>query len=245
MRRIIAASLLLMAMTVSAKANAPVRGYLDESGLPDLTLVLPAPPEPGSPRAEADRAIFEQSRSLKDTPRWALATADVTGSSFDHFACALGVRLTPQQAPALNDLLDRAGRDRSVVVDAKRHYQTERPWVGNDLPICEPRTEHLAGNGDYPSGHAAHGQHVAMILAAIAPDRSTQLLARGRAFGESRWVCGSHSQSAAEAGTMAGSVIFAAELNAPDFRADLERTRTELAALRAAATGTPEGCPAS
>ncbi|HUD30163.1 MAG TPA: phosphatase PAP2 family protein [Novosphingobium sp.] len=104
------------------------------------------------------------------------------------------------------------------------------------------RAAHLAGNGDYPSGHSAHGQHVALILAAIAPDRATQLLARGREYAESRWICGSHTQSATEAGLLSGSAIFAAELNSAEFRADLERARTELAALRAGHKGDPAAC---
>lgn len=50
------------------------------------------------------------------------------------------MRVGDEEAPALNRLLARSGEDRSVVSDAKRHYQTRRPFIGNDLPICEPRT---------------------------------------------------------------------------------------------------------
>ncbi len=46
----------------------------------------------------------------------------------------------------------------------------------------------MAGNPDYPSGHSAHGGHVAMILAELAPQRSDALYARGREFAESRYV---------------------------------------------------------
>lgn len=85
--------------------DAPVRGYLAPAARPDLTKVLAAPPQPGSPRALADAAIFDQSRALKDTPRWALATDDVNGSFYHHYAQALGVTLTPEQAPILTALL--------------------------------------------------------------------------------------------------------------------------------------------
>ncbi|MAW99241.1 MAG: phosphatidic acid phosphatase [Sphingomonas sp.] len=241
-KRATALVLALGCLTGFAQADS---GYLAPGDRPDLTQILPPPPAPGSARAEADRRIYVESRKLKGSPRWQRATDDVSGSQFDHFACALGIRLTKEEAPVLTRLLDRAGADRSVVGDAKRHWQTQRPWIGNDLPICEPRTDHLAGNGDYPSGHAAHGEHVAMILAAIAPDRKTQLLARGREFGDSRWICGSHSQSAAQAGTLSGAVIFAAEMNSAAFRADLERARAELARLRAEPHAAPEPCGAN
>lgn len=235
------AALLLVASAAATQES--VQGYLSPAERPDLTRILPPPPLPGSPQAAADLDTFRSSRALQGSPRWQQATADVTGDMFDHFACALGVRLTRDQAPALQRLLDRSGQDRSVVSDAKLHYSTVRPWVGNDLPICEPRTEHLKNNGDYPSGHAAHGQHVAMIFAALAPSRKTQLLARGRAFGDSRWICGSHSRSAVEAGLHAGAAIFAAEQASAEFRADLERARGEVATALAGAKQPPAGCP--
>ena len=163
-----------------------------------------------------------------------LATHDVTGDAYDHFAEALGVRLTRETAPVLTALLDRAGDDRSVVGDAKTHWGTKRPYIGTDQPICEAKTEHLAGNPDYPSGHSAHGAHVAMILAELAPQRADALYARGRAFAESRYICGSHSYSAVEAGIQSGMVIYGAEQRSDVFRRDMEAARAEVQAALAA-----------
>jgi hypothetical protein len=218
--------------------NAPAKGYLPPEQRPDLTRILAAPPLIGSPRAVADAAIFDQSRALKDTPRWTLATADVNGAMFDHFADALGVRLTPASAPVLAALLERAGDDRSVVGVAKTHWSTRRPYLDKkDAPICEAKSDHLAGNPDYPSGHSAHGMQVAMILAELAPSRADALYARGRDYAESRWICGSHSVSATEAGMQSGAVIYAAEHVSPFFRQDMEAARAEVdAALARAST---------
>lgn len=219
---------------LEAQPGAPVNGYLPPAQRPDLTLILAAPPAAGSPRAVADAAIFDQSRSLKDSPRWKRATDDVDGSTYDHFAQALGVQLTPAQVPILTALLERAGEDRSVVGIAKTHWATQRPYLGKiDAPICEAKSEHLAGNPDYPSGHSAFGMHVAMILAELAPDRADALYARGRDYAESRWICGSHSISATEAGMLSGAVIYAAEHASPMFRQDMDAARAELAAALA------------
>nr|WP_235519231.1 MULTISPECIES: phosphatase PAP2 family protein [unclassified Caulobacter] len=218
-------------LAIEALAGAPQRGYLAPAARPDLTKVLAPPPAPGSPRALADAAIFDQSRALKDTPRWALATADVKGTAFEHFATALGVRLTPESAPILNALLERAGDDRSVVGLAKDHWGTKRPYIGKDAaPICEAKSDHLAGNPDYPSGHSAFGEHVAMILAEVVPSRADALYARGREYAESRWICGSHTVSATEAGLVSGAVIYGAEHRSEAFRRDIEMARTEVAA---------------
>jgi membrane-associated phospholipid phosphatase len=216
-------------MALEALPGAPASGYLAPQARPDLTKVLAPPPATGSPRAIADAAIFDQTRALKDTPRWALATADVDGSVYEHFADALGVRLTPQTAPVLTALLERAGEDRSVVGLAKTYWGTKRPYIGKDAsPICEVRSDHLAGNPDYPSGHSAHGEHVAMILAELAPSRAHALYARGREYAESRYVCGSHTFSATEAGLQAGAVIYAAEHASPIFKQDMVMARAEM-----------------
>ncbi len=225
-------------LALEALPGAPARGYLQPKARPDLTKILAPPPATGSPRAVADAAIFDQTRALKDTPRWALAVSDVNGHMYDHFAQALGVRLTPQAAPILTALLERAGEDRSVVGLAKTHWATRRPYLGKDSSaICEAKSDHLAGNPDYPSGHAAHGEHVAMILAELAPSRADALYARGREYAESRYVCGSHTFSAAEAGLQAGAVIYAAEQSSAIFQRDMDMARAELdAALGSTAT---------
>lgn len=225
-------------LAVELVGDAPVRGYLAPQARPDLTTVLAPPPQAGSARDKANGEIFRETRALRGSARWALATADVDGDKYDHFAEALGVRLTPEQAPVLSALIDRSGDDRSVVGLAKDHWGTRRPYLGTDLPICEARTDHLAGNPDYPSGHAAHGMHIAMILAELAPQRADALYARGRAFGESRFICGSHSYSAAEAGILSGAVIYGAEQRSGTFRRDMEAARAEVqAALARARTG--------
>jgi len=218
-------------LALEALSGAPARGYLAPEDRPDLTTILAPPPQAGSPRALADAAVFDQTRRLKDTPRWALATADVQGHMYDHFTQALGVRLTPQSAPILTALLERAGEDRSVVGLAKTHWGSPRPYIGkSDAPICEPKSDHLAGNPDYPSGHSAHGEHVAMILAELAPSRADALYARGRDYAESRYVCGSHTFSATEAGLQAGALIYAAEHVSVEFRRDMDMARAEVAA---------------
>lgn len=221
--------------------GAPAQGYLAPAQRPDLTKVLAEPPAAGSPRAIADAAIFDESRALKDTPRWKRAADDVSGSTYKHFEQALGVRLTEAETPILTALLARAGEDRSVVGVAKIHWGTRRPYIGKpDAPVCEAKSAHLAGNPDYPSGHSAFGMHAAMILAEVAPSRADALYARGRDYAESRWICGSHSVSAAEAGMQSGAVLYAAEHASPFFRRDLEAARAEVdAAFAKAAAGRP------
>lgn len=219
-----------------AAAEAP-RPYLATVPVPDLMQILPPPPTPGSPGNIADRAIFRETRALKGSDRWAVATRDVTDDRFTTFACAIGMQLDAKTAPATTRVFDRIGS--GMLVDPVKHgYATRRPYLDDDQPICEPKTAHLAGNGDYPSGHTTNGWSTALLLAELMPTRATAILARGRAFGESRYICGSHSRSAVEAGYMSGSVLVATLHAAPDFRRDMDAARAELAALSSSAPPT-------
>jgi acid phosphatase (class A) len=87
---------------------------------------------------------------------------------------------------------------------------------------------------DYPSGHATWGWTVGLILAKAQPQRADAILARARAYGESRVVCGVHNASSVEAGRINAEGLVAALETAPDFRADLAAVRAELDAARAA-----------
>lgn len=222
------------------QVGTPPSGYLSAEATPDGLRILPPPPQPGSAVARADRAVFDETRALAGTPRWQVAKSDVESGAFGHFACALGVRLTTENAPVLARLLDRTSTA-GVVDPVKRTYQAPRPYLGTKAPVCQSRTAALAANGDYPSGHAAGGWMEALILAELAPDRATEILARGRAFGESRYICGAHSRSAVEAGWMAGAAAAAALHGSAEFRADLDAARAELAKVRATAPAPDAG----
>lgn len=223
-------SLSLLCAAPLAAADAP-RPYLADVPRPDLMRVLPPPPVPGSAEDVADRGIFRRTRALQGTDRWTVATLDVTDDRFTTFACAMGMTLDARRAPALARVFTRMGGV-DLVAPVKRAYARRRPYLDDDRPICEPKTAHLAGNGDYPSGHATGGWVTALVLAELMPDRATPILARGRSYGESRYICGSHSASAVEASFIAGSAIVAALHVSTAFRSDMDAARSEIARLR-------------
>ena len=55
---------------------------------------------------------------------------------------------------------------------------------------------------------------------------------RARSIGESRVVCGVHYLSDVEEGRTNGSALVAALHSSPEFRADMEKARAEVAAAR-------------
>ena len=161
MSRVLAGLLLGGVLVAAVEASRP---YLDAVPLPDMMRILPPPPAPGSPRNVADRAIFRATRAVQGSERWAVATRDVTDDSFTTFACASGMLLDAKVAPATARVFARIGS--GVLIDpVKQGYATRRPYLDDDRPICEPKTAHLAGNGDYPSGHTTNGWSTALLLA--------------------------------------------------------------------------------
>jgi acid phosphatase (class A) len=230
-----------------AAADAAPTSYLADRE-PDVLAALPQPPADGTPGDQADLAIFKQTRALKGSARWVLATsdADIRGLVGD-FDCAIGAHLSKDTAPKLFALLGHAAPDINAAFNTpKDFYKRPRPFQRQAGEICTPeQTAGLEKSWDYPSGHATWAWAVGLILTRTAPDRASQILARARAFGESRVVCGVHDASAVEAARVAGDTVFAALEGEAAFQADLGGARTEIAALRASgAKPDPVACKA-
>jgi acid phosphatase (class A) len=249
--RLSAVSIFALASVFAQQTTPPAgvrAGYLKPSDTPDVArIVLPAP-ETDDPRFIADMSIFRATRALEGSARWALAQADDNVSIaglFQAFRCALGVTLTRENAPKVTALVTRANIDSSAASRLlKDLYQHKRPFQVAEGNVClsSQGKAALEKSPDYPSGHTTAAWETGLILAELAPSAATDLMARARAFGQSRVVCGVHNESAVEAGWMTATLIFAAQVANPDVRADLAEARAELDKLRADLKAKPDGC---
>lgn len=217
----------------AAPAVVPVTPYLTPEDL-DTYKILPPAPVAGTTRYEADRTVFLQTRKLEGTARWDMAKGD--DNSFGiikGMSCALGAELTEQNAPKTYQMFRRVGRDASLTTNRPKDvYQRKRPYLIDEGNICINKSDALAKSPDYPSGHNTWGWTVGLLLAEIAPDRATSIMARARAFGESRLVCGVHNMSAVHMGWANGSMMVAALHGKPEFLKDLDAVKKEVAAAR-------------
>jgi acid phosphatase (class A) len=221
--------------------------YLPRGGAPDSLAILPAPPAPGSAAQARDDEAARAAQTLNGSPRWALAATDADLSlpnAARAFACALGVEITEAGTPHTYTLLRRSMADVGLsTYPTKTKYQRTRPFVVTSTPTCTPDSEEfLRHDGSYPSGHSAVGWGWALVLAEAAPDRQNQILARGRAFGQSRVVCNVHWLSDTEEGRVMASATVARLHDSAEFRADMESARAEIAAVRAAGTAPAASC---
>lgn len=234
---------LLPAAWLITGASAQDRAGFLTPGTFDVTRVIEPAPRRGDPRDQADRRTFRATRALRGTPRWQLAASDVETSPaamMRKFSCAAGIELTPQNAPKLADLVRRASLDTvGQTSAAKDRFARARPFTIDRGPICQPisalrdrRTGRISY--DYPSGHTTLGWTWALVLTAALPDRGQDILARGRAYGESRMICGAHNRSAVEAGLQSATATMAVVATTPAYQAALAAVRDELSGLQRA-----------
>ena len=221
------------AATLAAAPAPKVEGYLKPGMIPDGVAILPPPPAAGSPAEARDRDAFVQTRKAQGTPRWNAAAHDneiAPETVLADFDCATGAHLGRANTPTLQRIFARVRIDLGPVIGPpKDFYHRPRPFVGTGSPICIAETDELRKSPDYPSGHSTYGWASALILAEIDPAHATAILSRGRAYGESRVVCGVHTPAAVSAGRDNGALLVAALHASPAFRRDVEAARRELA----------------
>jgi acid phosphatase (class A) len=221
-------------------------GYLGEQRLPDFRVFLPPPPAAGSPLAAADAAIFGETRKLENGPRWQLAANDDRinlKALLEDFGCSAGLNLSSVDAPAITRVLVRSSADLFPLVGAaKDAYKRPRPFLEHEGPICVMPSEELTSSPSYPSGHAATGWLYALLLAEIDPAHADAIVQRGRAYGESRVVCGVHYYSDIEAGRTTASALVAALHGAPEFETDIASARAEMFSLHGRAQPEAAAC---
>lgn len=203
---------------------------------PDALRFVAPPPAPGSLSQRIDDLAYQQGKALRQGPRGALAVADADLKSpraVQAFACALGVNVSAERTPHLDMLLRRSLNDAGLTTfRAKDHYARQRPFRQNGEASCTPADEARLKADSYPSGHAAIGMTWGLVLIQVAPERTESLMARGLAYGDSRWICGVHWRSDVQAGQLAGAAAFARLQAEPLYRQQLALAQQEVAAAR-------------
>ena len=218
------------------RASLP-SGYLPQGGAPDSLDLLPPPPAAGSAAQARDDEAARQAQAMQGGPRWRQAVQDAElkfPAAAEAFSCALGIEVSEAATPALYRMLGKTMVDVGLsTYPTKNKFRRPRPFVATSTSTCTPDEEDfLRKDGSYPSGHSAIGWGWALVLAEAAPDHADTILARGRAFGQSRVVCNAHWLSDTEEGRLMASATVATLHASAEFRADLAAASREITAAR-------------
>lgn len=234
--------------TGDAAAQKPQRlsaGYLPRGTAPDSLVFNPEPPSAGSAMMARDEEGARNAIAQRGTPRWEQAKIDAdlfAPSTTDVFSCSVGFKISDQTTPKLNALLRKTAADFAMAsYPTKRRYQRARPFMVNNEATCTPQDEGmLRQDGSYPSGHSAIGYGWGLVLSQVVPDRTAQLVARGRSFGDSRRVCNVHWLSDIEEGRVVATAVFARLQSDEAYRKDVAEAAQEITALRATTPSAPD-----
>ena len=222
------------ALQEQKKAKKKAEPYLDEDELPDATVFLPAPPVDGSPILAADTLMyFYAKKHLRAGERGQRAiregTTDVDTMAL-MFSRAFGHRLSEETTPKTLHLLRRCIRTFRLSASApKATYMRLRPFVyyreSTMMPAYDAEARHT---GSYPSGHSIRGWGMALVLAALHPERQNEILLDGYEWGQSRVISGFHWQSDVDASRMLAAACFARLQDSEEYRKDFAAALEEL-----------------
>ena len=219
-----------------------VAGYLDEAAVRSLGAdFTPSPVYP-----DAEQAIFDSVEPGAD--RWWLAIAHAElrpPEAAQHFDCILGTRLAEKPRPGLTRLMNRLLIDSARVANALAEGERRRRplAVRTELQPCVRMDPTVRDSPSWPAGGAVAGAAYGEMFAALAPDQAEAARRRGADIGLSRALCRVNWHADVTDGFQIGRAVYERAAAAPDFAADLEAARAEVAAARAEGLTSP-GCAA-
>ena len=237
-------SLVIASQVFAAGDEKNGHAYFTKAELPDMSKILPPPPEFESARFVADQSMHLWGKLQRlDEARAAQAQRDAVYSMetiITEFGPLFGVEITKEGTPEIYTILQDVGAScDSIYSDVKKVFDRRRPYTYyNEGTLVPEKEEKHRYEGSYPSGHTVLGWTCALLLADIntSPKAMEALLARGYDFGESRVIAGYHWQSDVDAGRMAGNVLYQMIRNNERFIGQLEKARAEFKAKQAEAT---------
>lgn len=192
---------------------------------------VPPPPPGGSLENRADLQIMLDVQAHRSPQDIAIAQTDQR-IGLERFAAVVG-RPLDASLPQTFALLTRLSRATRAISDAsKARWLRPRPYISSPLvqPVIDKPGTPEKPSWSYPSGHALWGYAMALVLAAMLPEKRDVILARGRQFGWSRVVGGVHWPSDVAAGRIAAVAMVERLGRDAAFRRDLDAATFELRA---------------
>ena len=199
--------------------------------------LLPPPPKDGSEAQLIDLAAWRAVIEERTPERYAQARWDNEHEDISAFAKVLGPNFDLNKLPATAKLIAEVDNDQHIAASAAKEYFHRRfpvaaaPLLGDyhiyscDDDVKKPADRPLRS---YPSGHSTMGYTFAVVLAALAPNKAQEILARAEDYAYSRRVCGDHYRSDTEASHALGSALGMMFLNSPNLKPEIEASKKEL-----------------
>ena len=252
MRKFVLVPALLLALNISPALSLSNEPYL-KPGQVDALLLIPPPPARADIQARdlADVLHAQETR----TPALVQRSLDDKVDMFG-FANVLGPKFKAENIPIATAFIRKVQRETGAQVNlVKDCWERPRPFIvskdvhppgtfAQDMMIkpgavekntaphdagspCKPVEQPLASYS-YPSGNANFGATVAVLLAAMVPEKRGEIFARGWEYGDNRLVAGVHFPSDIESGRISATAMVAVMMQDAAFKSDFAAAKTEL-----------------
>ena len=186
----------------------------------------PPPPAPGSAAEQADLKTEVDAQNNR-TPDLVAESNRDAGYSVALFTDVIGPKITPETDPKTFAFFERVNRQIAKVVgESKDKWHRPRPYQAHSDVIHSLFT---VGGYSYPSGHSTHSFGFAVILGALFPDKADAFLARAHQIAQSRVDAGVHYTTDIKEGEVVGKEIAKELFAKPEFVAELNAAKAELA----------------
>jgi len=183
------------------------------------------PPGPDSDTQKADIAAlldWQVKRTEADCAK-AGVTADLTYDAY------LGEKnIFPAPLPQdVKELFGRLAADLDSATETmKERYRRPRPY--NAYPGLAVPCIKKSSSYSYPSGHTIFSRVFAKVLADLLPEKKAEFLKEADAIALDRLIGGVHYPADIAAGKVFADRFHAELLKSPEYKKDLEKTRTRL-----------------
>lgn len=224
-----AGRLIASALFITLCLAGPADALLLTPAESDAARLLPPPPKPGSPVANAEVAELHAIAVRSAPDMVAAAARDAMDQKPDMFNDALG--FDAMALPATARLLTAVFEEQAAAgKPAKAFFHRDRPWIVDPtIRTCTKQPPGPAAN-TYPSGHSTTAFSLGVVLAALMPQKAQIILARAAQAAENRLICGMHFRSDIVAGQQFGTALALRLMEKPAFKAQMAAARAELRA---------------
>lgn len=225
--RMLVAAVLTLSLIVGPSPSAGAQSCPTPEPVPLSALLLPPPCDRcGETKAELhELQALERSR----TPQVAKHAEDDHVRSVSRFLGEIGVKVREEQLGAADHFFKCVTETVDDAVNrAKQRFDRTRPYKlpNNGLHIL--KDVETGDTTSYPSGHAAYGAAVGLVLAEMIPELRDKIFARIEDYGLSRMRAGVHFRSDVYAGELAGAAIVASLEGNAEFQRAFNEAKIDL-----------------
>jgi len=193
----------------------------------DPKLILPAPPADGTPASQAELAELKRIEATRTSAEFAQALSDDETENPTIFKVVLGDGFDLKALPATAKLLaDVRNDEKEAASAAKNFFLRNRPWILD--PSLKTCARDDPPKSSYPSGHSTMGYSMAVVLAALVPEKAQAIMARADTYAENRLVCSMHFRRDIVAGQTLGTAVGVMLLHNAQFRVEFDAAEQEL-----------------